>query len=146
MTQADLAADDFTKGFISLLETGRTRVSLRAAEILALRLGISAADLIATGANQSGLELALLRGEQLLSAGKASESIKILETVATKATGVLRARALRARGRALVEVGRAREGLVLLEDASRGFEAAGMRELQVRTIFDRALAHAHLHE
>ena len=35
MTQADLAAKDFTKGFISLLENGRTRVSLRAAEILA---------------------------------------------------------------------------------------------------------------
>ena len=26
MTQADLAGDDFTKGFISLLECGRTRV------------------------------------------------------------------------------------------------------------------------
>jgi transcriptional regulator with XRE-family HTH domain len=40
LTQGDLAGDDFTKGFISLVETGRTRMSLRAAEIFAKRLGI----------------------------------------------------------------------------------------------------------
>ena len=46
MTQAQLAGSDFSKGFISLLETGRTRASLRAAEILAKRLGITAPKLL----------------------------------------------------------------------------------------------------
>src|SRR2546430_2375706 len=101
MTQADLAAPDFTKGFISLLETGRTRVSLRAAEILAQRLGVSSADLIAGGDGEADLELALLRAEQQLSAGRAVDAIEVLERLANKATGSLRARALRARWRAL---------------------------------------------
>jgi transcriptional regulator with XRE-family HTH domain len=41
MTQADLAGSDFSKGFISLVECGRTRMSLRAAGILAARLDVS---------------------------------------------------------------------------------------------------------
>jgi len=146
MTQADLAGDDFTKGFISLLETGRTRVSLRAAEILAQRLGVSSADLIAGGDGKADLELALLRAEQQLSAGRAVEAIEVLERLANKAMGSLRARALRARGRALVEAERPREGLVLLEEAGRAFEALGQREFVIRTIYDRALAFAHLNE
>src|SRR5438309_11489355 len=64
MTQADLAAKDFTKRFISLLETGRTRVSPRAAEILAQRLVVSSADPIALGDGEADLELALLRAAQ----------------------------------------------------------------------------------
>jgi tetratricopeptide (TPR) repeat protein len=146
MTQAQLAAGDFTKGFISLLETGHTRVSLRAAEIIARRLGASAADLIAAGESDADQELALLRGEQLLSAGQALDSIPFIESAAEKTTGKLKARALRARGRALVEIGRPREGLADLEEASRAFDAIGDRELQVRTLYDRALAYAHLNE
>jgi len=46
LTQGQLAGSDFSKGFISLVETGRTRISLRAAEILAARLGTSASDLL----------------------------------------------------------------------------------------------------
>jgi tetratricopeptide (TPR) repeat protein len=146
MTQADLAAKDFTKGFISLLETGRTRVSLRAAEILAQRLGVSSSDLIAGGDGEADLELTLLRAEQQLSAGRAVEAIDLLERLANKATGSLRARALRARGRALVEAARPREGLVLLEEAGRAFQSMGQRESVIRTIYDRALAYAHLNE
>src|SRR5437879_3698132 len=140
MTQADLAAPDFTKGFISLLETGRTRVSLRAAEILAQRLGVSSADLIAGGDGEADLELALLRAEQQLSAGRAVDAIEVLERLANKATGSLRERTLRARGRALVQGGRPREGLVFLEEAGRAFEAIGQREVVIRTTYARALA------
>src|SRR5437016_996863 len=71
LTQADLAGKDFTKGFVSLLETGRTRVSLRAAEILAGRLGTTTADLLASGrSDKSELELLLVRGDQQLAAGR----------------------------------------------------------------------------
>lgn len=40
LTQAQLAGDDFTKGFISHLEHGLSRMSLRSAEILAQRLNV----------------------------------------------------------------------------------------------------------
>lgn len=46
MTQAELAGDDFSKGFISLVENGRTRMSLRAIEIFAKRLGVTPATII----------------------------------------------------------------------------------------------------
>lgn len=146
MTQAELAAGDFTKGFISLLETGRTRVSLRAAEILARRLGISAADLVAGGNDSIDLELLVLRSEQQLSAGNATDALVTLEQLSPQASGALRARALRARGRALVDLDRAREGLAHLEEASHAFEALGQRESHIRTMYDRALAYAHLNQ
>jgi tetratricopeptide (TPR) repeat protein len=146
MTQADLAGTDFTKGFISLLETGRTRVSLRAAEILARKLGISASELIAVGPTNAELDLTLLRAEQMLSSGRAADAIEVLQRISAEATGTLKARALRARGRALVESGRPRDGLVYLEEAGRAFVVMGERELQIRTTYDRALAYAHLNE
>jgi len=147
MTQSDLAGSDFSKGFISLLETGRTRASLRAAEILAARLGTSAAQLMATsGGSGAELDLLLLRGEQQLSAGRLTEALEFVERVLPGAKGLTRARALRTQGRTLVESGRARAGLSVLEDAGRAFEALGEREMAVRTTYDRATAHAHLDE
>jgi len=40
LTQGELAGDDFSKAFISHLETGRSRMSFRSAEILAARLQV----------------------------------------------------------------------------------------------------------
>lgn len=40
LTQAQLAGDDFTKGFISLVETGRSRMSSASAELIAARLRV----------------------------------------------------------------------------------------------------------
>lgn len=60
MTQAELAGADFSKGFISLVESGRTRMSLRAAGILAGRLDVSLGALLGESpATDSGLEAAL---------------------------------------------------------------------------------------
>lgn len=60
MTQAELAGADFSKGFISLVESGRTRMSLRAAGILAARLDVSLGALLGeTSSTDTGLEAAL---------------------------------------------------------------------------------------
>ena len=61
MTQGQLAGADFSKGFISLVETGRTRMSLRAAGILAGRLGVSLSVLLAEegAGGETGVEAAL---------------------------------------------------------------------------------------
>lgn len=40
LTQEQLAGEDFSKGFISFIETGRSRMSFRSAEILARRLQV----------------------------------------------------------------------------------------------------------
>lgn len=147
LTQADLAGSDFTKGFISLLENGRTRVSVRAAEIIASRLGTSPSDLLAAGTRQGGeLELLVLRAEQQLAAGNAQAALDLVDRVASEGTGLLRARALRSRGRALVALNRAREGLATLEEAASAFELLGQRDWRIQTLYDRAVAHARLGE
>lgn len=55
MTQADIAGDDLTKGFISLLETGRTRMSLRAAQIITGRLHVPVGQLV-SGSPRAGAQ------------------------------------------------------------------------------------------
>lgn len=72
MTQAELAGDDFSKGFVSLVETGRTQMSLRAAAIVAERLGVSLSVLLADEDNPRGrigiedtLNSAIKRTEEL---------------------------------------------------------------------------------
>jgi transcriptional regulator with XRE-family HTH domain len=147
LSQGDLAGDDFTKGFISLLETGRTRMSLRAAEIVAQRLGVKVVDLIATSdTGSTELELMLLRGEQQLSAGRHDLALQLVDMVAAQGVGSLRARALRVRGRALIEMRKPRDGLAVLEEATRSAESLNLRELATRILYDRAVAHAHLDE
>jgi len=66
MSQADLAADDFTKGFISLVETGRTRMSVRATQIVANRLGVPMSALLEEGWSPDRVEDALSASLQLL--------------------------------------------------------------------------------
>jgi len=147
LTQAELAGKDFSTGFISLLETGRTRVSLRAAGILAQRLGVSVSDLMANSSqSERSVELLMLRGEQMLAAGNPAEAVESIRAALAQASGALRARALRAQGRALVELGQPRDALRPLEEATHAFEALGQRELASRTLYDRAFAHARLDE
>lgn len=66
MTQSDLAGDDFSKGFISLIETGRTRMSLRATQIIANRLGLPVSALVEEGWIPDRVEDALSASLQLL--------------------------------------------------------------------------------
>src|SRR5438105_12345152 len=74
MTQQELAGADLSKGYISLVETGRTRVSLRAAGILAGRLGVPLSELVGTLEDRE-LEIWLVRGEKELASGNAPVAV-----------------------------------------------------------------------
>jgi tetratricopeptide (TPR) repeat protein len=143
LTQGDLAGTDFTKGFISLVETGRTRVSLRAAQILAERIGVGVTDLMnpPTAPQEMRSELQLLEAETRLRAGDASRAVELVTALRSQLSGKLGARADRVRGLALLASGRAREAIPDLESAHRVFESGGDRELAVRTTFDLAQAY-----
>lgn len=72
MTQAQLAGEDFTKGFVSQVENGKVRMSLRVAAIVAERLGVSLSVLLADEDDPRGrlgiedtLQSAIKRSEEL---------------------------------------------------------------------------------
>ncbi|MDQ2768264.1 MAG: helix-turn-helix transcriptional regulator [Gemmatimonadota bacterium] len=146
LTQSQLAANDFSKGFISLLETGRTRASLRAAEILAARLGVPVTDLMrnSESAGQTRAQLELLRAQREIGAGSAATALKILDEAERVARGPLRPQWLRLRGRALAAAGRQRDAITILDAAARAFRSAGDREAMARSLFDLAGAYAGL--
>jgi tetratricopeptide (TPR) repeat protein len=144
LTQEVLAGTDFTKGFISLLETGRTRVSLRAAEILARRLGVPVADLLAPAEDSRRIEVTLLQVEGDLAARRSDAALARVRALGGRTPKSLRPRALRLEGRALLDLGRAKDAVALLEEAARGFREQGAHDAKVRTLFDLATAHARL--
>jgi len=142
MTQAVLAGPDFSKGFISLLETGRTRISLRAAHVLAARLGVEVTDLLsAPTADRQDVEFMLLRAEQELRAGQTKTASEIAAKWAPKATGILRARFHRLQARALIEGARSPDAVKLLDESLRTFRSMGAKEFVARTQYDLARAH-----
>src|SRR5438552_8716930 len=101
LTQAALAGRDFSKGFISLVESGRTRMSLRAAEIIATKLDVSVGELLAPESGKE-IELALLHAESRLREGDVGEALRLVDAVESRlGLGVQRARVLRLKGRAL---------------------------------------------
>jgi len=145
MTQAVLAGPDFSKGFISLLETGRTRISLRAAHVLAARLGVEVTDLLAAPTtDRLDLEFMLLRAEQELRAGQTKVASEIAAKWAPKASGILRARFQRLQARALIESIRSTEAVKLLDEALRAFRSLGAKEFVARTLYDLGRAHMRL--
>lgn len=146
MTQADLAGEDFTKAFISHIETGRTRVSLRAAEILAQRMGIRVVDLMGSGAKPLEAELAAVTAERYLALGRPEEALKTIAAAVRSARDVERARLRRLEGRALTRLGRPREAVAPLTEALRSLSASEDKELHARTAYDLAYAHASLDE
>ncbi len=145
MTQAQLAGPDFSKGFISLLETGRTRISLRAAHILAARLGVEVTDLLATPtADRQDVEFMLLRAEQELRAGHMKVASDIAEKWLKRSSGILKARFQRLQARALIETTRSPEAVKLLDEALRTFRSLGAKDFVARALYDLARAHARL--
>jgi tetratricopeptide (TPR) repeat protein len=146
LTQAQLAGDEFSPGFISLVETGRTRMSLRAAELVAGRLGVTVADLLApsTRADSPQLELRIIEAEGALRTNDPARAVALCDELLPRATSLFRARLQRLRGRALTQLGRPREAVLQLDEALRAYRAADQREPVVRILYDLSVAHARL--
>lgn len=146
MTQAALAGPDFSKGFISLLETGRTRVSLRAAHVLAGRLGVDVTDLLSgASGDRQDQEFILLRAEQELRSGNAKGATELASAWTKRSSGITKARFQRLLARAMIETSRSPDAVKLLDDALRAFRAFGAKEFVARTLYDLARAHVRLY-
>jgi tetratricopeptide (TPR) repeat protein len=147
LSQADLAGKDFSKGFISLVETGRTRMSMRAAEIVAGRLGVALAQMYrASNQAEQAVEIELLRAESQLAAGESQRALEAAGRLRQRTVGNLRSRLDRLEGQALLAQGRAREAIARLDEAARAFRAIPDPGGLARTFLDLAYAHARLEE
>ena len=99
ITQGQLAAPDFSVSYISAIERGQIHPSLRALEILSMRLGLSSTQLLPNRAQQDELDqahasqpereedghaLTLLEIQLLLYQGESQAALRLLETLPLK--------------------------------------------------------------
>jgi transcriptional regulator with XRE-family HTH domain len=81
LTQAQVAEPNYTKAYISMLESGRTRASMKALEHIAGVLGVKPADLLGGVAAPATPQYDLLEGRRYIEQGNNSAAIPILESL-----------------------------------------------------------------
>jgi len=119
MTLAAVGGEDISRSFLSLVEHGRSRISIDNLAIVAERLGLPISYFLEGDAATSGLvaEISLDRAAAALERRKPDEALRRLTDVA--APEEMRPRALWLQGRALAELGGGREAIPILEEALR---------------------------
>jgi transcriptional regulator with XRE-family HTH domain len=81
LTQAQVAEPNYTKAYISMLESGRTRASMKALEHIAGVLGVKPADLLGGVAAPATPQFDLLEARRYIEQGRTAEAIPILEAL-----------------------------------------------------------------
>jgi transcriptional regulator with XRE-family HTH domain len=81
LTQAQLADPLYTKAYISMLESGRTRASMKALEHIAGALGVKPSDLLGGSSSPATPQYDLVEARRLIEQGNASEALVILEAL-----------------------------------------------------------------
>src|SRR5437899_9022794 len=79
LTQAQLAEPQYTKAYISMLESGRTRASMKALEHIAGRLGVQPSDLLGGSPSPAAPQYDLIESRRLVAQGHPPEAIPLLE-------------------------------------------------------------------
>jgi transcriptional regulator with XRE-family HTH domain len=139
MTLAALGGDDLSRSFLSLVERGRSRVSLRSLSIIAERLELPLSYFLGVRPEDTAVEQMLDRAETALHCRRPADCLRILGE--QPIPDALRSRAALLRGTALVDFGHPtdaieplREGLELVEG-----ETVASNELLLRYHLGRAL-------
>jgi tetratricopeptide (TPR) repeat protein len=81
LTQAQLAEPLYTKAYISMLESGRTRASMKALEHIAGVLGVKPSDLLGGAAGPSTPQFHLLAARGHMERGEYTNALPILEAL-----------------------------------------------------------------
>src|SRR5713226_3564634 len=79
MTQAQVAEPLYTKAYISMLESGRTRASMKALEHIAGVLGVKPSDLLGGHAAPATPQYDLVEARKLIEQAQFSDALPILE-------------------------------------------------------------------
>src|SRR2546426_6204596 len=86
LTQAQLAEPQYTKAYISMLESGRTRASMKALEHIAGVLGVKPADLLGGAPSPATPQFSLLEAPRLIEPGNSIQALAILESLVERLT------------------------------------------------------------
>ena len=132
LTQAQLAEPQYTKAYISMLESGRTRASMKALEHIAGRLGVQPSDLLGGSPSPAGPQYDLLEARRLVEQGLSIEAIPLLEALEEGLTPSDQLVRLRYLAVAYNAVGEVKQAFPLLERAQRMAELLGDQGEQVR--------------
>jgi transcriptional regulator with XRE-family HTH domain len=132
LTQAQLAEPQYTKAYISMLESGRTRASMKALEHIAGRLGVQPSDLLGGSPSPAGPQFDLLEARRLVEQGQAAAAIPMLEALDEGLTPSDQLVRLRYLAIAYNSVNQPKDAFPLLERAQRMAELLSDQQEQVR--------------
>jgi transcriptional regulator with XRE-family HTH domain len=142
LTQAQLAEPQYTKAYISMLESGRTRASMKALEHIAGRLGVQPSDLLGGSPSPAGPQFDLLEARRLVEQGNATAAIPMLEALDEGLTPSDQLVRLRYLAIAYNIARQPKEAFPLLERAQRMAELLGDAQEQVRIKAALAMSYA----
>jgi tetratricopeptide (TPR) repeat protein len=132
LTQAQLAEPQYTKAYISMLESGRTRASMKALEHIAGVLGVKPADLLGGAPSPTTPQYSLLEARRYIEQGRADEAIPILERLEEGLTPSDQLVRLRYLAVGYNRAGQPKQAFPLIERAQRMAELLGDSEQQIR--------------
>src|SRR5258708_783553 len=132
LTQAQLAEPQYTKAYISMLESGRTRASMKALEHIAGRLGVQPSDLLGGSPSPAAPQYDLVESRRLVEQGLAGEAIPLLEALEEGLTPGDQLVRLRYLAIAYTMDGQVKQSFPLLERAQRMAELLDDLPEQIR--------------
>jgi transcriptional regulator with XRE-family HTH domain len=142
LTQAQLADPLYTKAYISMLESGRTRASMKALEHIAGVLGVKPSDLLGGSSAPSTPQFQFIEARRLLEQAKPRESLAILESLEDGLSPSDQLVRLRYLAIAYNNTGQPKRAFPVIERAQRMAELLETAEEQVRIKSVLASAHA----
>jgi len=132
LTQAQLADPHYTKAYISMLESGRTRASMKALEHIAGALGVKPSDLLGGAASPSAPQYDLIEARRLLEQGKAPEALPLLEGLEEGLSAADQLVRLRYLAAAYNVLGRPKQAFPVIDRAQRMAELLDRPEESIR--------------
>ncbi len=132
LTQAQVAEPNYTKAYISMLESGRTRASMKALEHIAAVLGVKPADLLGGIAAPATPQFELLEARRYIEQQRAAAAIPILEALEEGLGASDQLVRLRYLAAAYNATGQPKQAFPLIERAQRMAELLGDEEEQIR--------------